>query len=423
MRYWWDKIKVVTDDLQLWDNLQVLWFDTCWYLLIGEWNDTYGNIWDPLTSTTEACYDPGECPMCQPKITDIMDLPWRPEPCSSGDWFLMMDRYGDLKIMCKNSLEDNDEKVKVDSGDCTAGYLQEKITTENNSPITINKRWEWCYHTLELGFDTENLKLNAKDLKDVDDISEPGILWTDGEQIKNFTPTPCPGSKYSYIIYNSDTNSIGQECPRDTSLARWTNTAEIRFSVPFNTTYTESIVCNSAAHIFQSTDDILPGNDCLFIITRPWVYFFSATCTVHNESNAWWLAVRAWLTLDGIAMWDYKYEARRQSAYLNDEYPQVKTDYQDGTRDLDFRIISFTSAFTFAIPNASMSNYYKIWYDIKVDGRSSDHRQRLMDWSGSLIPQPDPIRFHVTNWGIDDGNSMVVSAARIWDVPSTYRVR
>ena len=431
MRYWWDRIKVITENLNLWDTVQALGFDTCWFLLLGKWNDTYWNIWDPLTATTEACYDPGECPVCQPKIKDIMDLPGWPDPCSSGRSFLMLDRHKNLIAVCENTIMDYDEKVKVSSWDETAGYLADKLVAcDANWPIVIRENASGSYHTLCVGFDPEKSNMKFTDLKDTPSELDSWILVSDWEDISVFKPNACPGKSYTFITYNTETNSISSQCPVDTSTAQRSNTAEYHFSMNRWTTHEFVIWCNSVNRLLLATDDILTGdNTCLFKLTRPGIYYISSTMTLQNETNAWVLAIRAgttvhwWNFTQLSAMWDFKYEARRGSKYVNDQYPQVKTIYEDRSRELDFRIMSFTWAYVLPVLIASESDPVKIWYHIKIDGRCSDPRYGIMDGSGNLLPNPSTVDFHITNGTADDWDSMRVTATRIWDVPTHYTAR
>ena len=433
MRYWWDKIKVITENLNLWDNVQALGFDTCWFLLLGKWNDTYGNIWDTLTATTEACYDPGECPVCQTKIKDVMDLPWWPDPCSSGRSFLMLDKWKNLITVCEDSVLDKDEKVKVSNWDETAGYLADKLVAcDPDWPIVIRENASGSYHTLCVGFDPEKSNLKFTDLKDTPGELDSWIVVSDGNSLDVFKPEACPGAKYSYIIYNTETNSIWSQCPVDTSTAQRSNIAEYHFSMNRWTEQEFIVWCNSVNRALMATDDILTGdNTCLFKLTRPGIYYISSTMTLHNDTNAGVLAIRAGTTVQWwnysssspSAMWDFKYEARRWSNYVNDQYPQVKTLYEDRSRELDFRIMSFTWAYVLPVLMASPSNPVKIWYHIKIDGRCSDPRYEIMDGSWNKLAHPNTVDFHITNGTAADGDSMRVTATRIWEIPSHYTPR
>lgn len=425
MRYWWDKIKVVTDDLTLWDDLQVLWFDTCWFLLIWKWNNEYWTKWDPLTSRTEACGETIECPRCQAVITDVKKLPWWPEPCSNGDAFLMLTNAGKLKTLCKSEFTCDDKYVAVSNWD-TPWYLRDKLVICNsNSPLTIIERTSWSFHTLCLGWDGSKAGLKFIDLKDTpNSYSSPWLLYSDWDWINMLEPKACEKSRYSYVVYDKQSGGFDTICdPNDVSCAYWEyswGTAMVWKDADWDQYYLQNIpttVIPTAQTFswwcskFRSTDDItLSSGNVLFIVKTPWVYNFSYGCTVHNKSEAWLQAIRSCLLV-----WDYKleskYDSRKYTQYVNDFSPEDwDSSYEMWERNLELAIMSFSNSAQIVITEP-VTVQFRLW----VSRALNDHRMKDM----SDLTQ---MELTVTS-GSDLWGATYVSCAKIWPVPSTYKNR
>lgn len=425
MRYWWDKIKVVTDDLTLWDDLQVLWFDTCGYILIWKWTNEYWTKWDPLTSTTEACGETTECPRCQSVITDVKKLPGWPEPCSNGDAFLMLSETGKLKTLCKSALEDKDEKVKISSSDWTAWYLWDKlIVCNSNSPLSFKENSSWSFHTMCLNWDGSKANMSFLDLNDTPNSYSKWLLYSNWGSVDILPPKACDKSRYSYVVYDKQNWAYDTICdPHEISCAYWEyswGTAMVWETADWAQYYlqnTSTTVIPTAQTFswgcskFRSTDDIeLSSGNVLFIVKTPWVYNFSYGCTVHNKDNAWLQAIRSCLLV-----WDYKleskYDSRKYTQYVNDFLPDDwDSSYNLWERNLELAIMSFSNSAQLVITEP-VTVQFRLW----VSRALNDHRMKGMTNLSQM-------ELTVTS-GSDLWGATYVSCARIGPVPGSYKNR
>ena len=425
MKYGWDKIKLVTDDLALWDNIQVLWFDTCWFALIGKWKNEYWTYWDPLISSETPCWTEGNCPNCQPKISDIIDLPWWPSPCSSWDAFLMLSKDWVLKTLCKNALEDKDEKLKISSSDWEAGYLKDKLLVCNsNSPITLNQNTSWSFHTMCIWWDPSKANLKFTDLKDTpNNYESPALLYSDGSWINYFKPSTCPDQDFSYIIYNKS-SWFASMCPVDTSLAEWKLDSQYSIEQPLETA-DDHIIPNSNNATFSSTDDILKWNgSTLFQLTMPWTYIITCNSTIFNQTEWWLKAARWWLLVNGEPLWDAKYDSRRHTQYVNDEYPDANEEQFNGNaRELKLTIMSFNTVYIASFAWASSSRPVNIWFHVSLDTRVQWDPKRYKEKDWATMTRPSSVKVVLTNGAAETWPKTIISCLRVWNIPKTYRQR
>lgn len=418
MKYGWDKIKIVTDDLKKGDNLQALAFDTCWYMLIWKWDDSYWTQWDPLVSNEVPCWSEWNCPICQEKITDITDLPGRPEPCSSGDAFIMMTNTWKLKTLCKANFEDKDENVKTSSWDWTPWYLYDKIKVCDSSwPLSIKEISSWNNHHLCIWFDATKVWMDIVDLDDWPWAypSNKWLLVWSSSWWDWLEPNICSKKDYSYVVYNKNSQAFTTICEKDTSIATWRLESDYQFECAFDITKDILIKNWNTSHIFKSTDDIdkWTGDD-LMIINRPWVYMLSMNITISNLTKAWLTAIRAWLTINGEELWDAKYDSRSWSQYMNEEYPNQLISHEWMAREMDLQIMSFDTTYSWVIDESAIPA--KVRLHVKPDTRVS---WEIRHTSSSLWS----VQFLLTAWSSETWWKAFVSAVRIWDVPWTYTQR
>ena len=433
MKYGWDKIKVVTDNLNKWDNLQALTFDTCWYLLIWKWDDKYGTQWDPLMSDEVPCWLEANCPICQEKITNVKNLPWRPEPCWDWDSFLGMDRNGNLKAICKSAITDNDEKVKIDSWDQTAWYLWQKLVVcDSDWPISLTQNTSWSFHTMCIWWDPSKADLKFTDLADTpSSLPSPWILVTTWSWIKAYQPSSCSESKYSYIVYNKQTNALDSLCPEDESFVSWyfdwwscdvpINDEWVRIYATNNNDSSAWRIFNWSWHM-SATDDVLTWSwSTLFMLTKPWVYVITCNSTLRNITEAWLQAARWWLLItlawNELEWTDFKYDWRKYTQYVNDFYPEeYDSDYNGSERNLELSIMSFNTTHVIAFPWASQDNPVWIWFWVRCSTYLNDHR---MKWWQAL----DHITLELTWWQTAIWPKTRITCFRKWDVPPSYKSR
>ena len=420
MRYWWDKIKLVTDDLTKWDNLQILWFDTCGFALIWKWSDDYWTEWEAITTETEECREAGNCPNCQEVINDVADLPGRPTPCSSWDAFLMMTKSWTLKALCKDNFECDDKYVAISSWDEEPGYLADKLVVcDDDWPITLTENTSGSFHTMCIGWDASNAWLNFTDLLDTPSTYDaPSLLVSTANGIDYFKPSSCSDQDYAYIVYNKNSSSFDTLCPIDTSLVTWELTSDYDILCPTWQTWSNHVQNNSSVRMF-STSDITAGSwDVLFYLTRPGVYILSLNSTLMNEDAAWLKAARWWLTLNGSEIWDAKYDWRSWSKYVNDEYPNEYQSHEWMARDMDLEIMSFNTTYIITLPNISKSSPARIWFAVKLDCRTEADIRHTWE-----KPDNNIVHCKLTSWVSEEWPKTYISAARIWEIPETFEQR
>ena len=426
MKYGWDKIKLVTEDLTLWDNLQVLWFDTCGFALIGKWKNEYWTYWDPLIDWSAPCWTEWNCPNCQPKISDIMDLPGWPEPCSEWDAFIALTRNWELKTICKSSIEDNDEKLKISSWDWRAWYLRDKLVVCNsNSPITLNENTSWSFHTMCIWWDPNKAKLKFTDLTDTPNSYEsPALVYSNWWGINYFKPTACEDQDYSYIVYNKISGWFASMCPVDTSLAEWKLDSQYSIEQPLETA-DDHIIPNSNNATFSSTDDILKWNgSTLFQLTMPWTYIITCNSTIFNQTEWWLKAARWWLLVNGEPLWDAKYDSRRHTQYVNDEYPDANEEQFNGNaRELELTIMSFNTVYIASFAWASSSRPVNIWFHVSLDTRVQWDPKRYKEKDWATMTRPNSVKVVLTNGAAETWPKTIISCLRVWNIPKTYRQR
>lgn len=421
MKYWWDKLKVVDTNLKLWDNLQALWFDACWYVLIWKWDDSYWTKWDPLTTTVAICPETSDCPNCQPKIKTVTELNWRPEPCGSWDAFIMMDKNWKLKALCKDAFDCPDRYVAADQGDEAPWTLIEKLTVcDNSSPIIIRSKTDWWTHKVCIGWDKSKAWLKFTDLLDTPNWYEsPGLVVSNWNSISYVKPNQCSNSDYSYVVYNKKSNAFTTICDNEISAAEWYNNEEVYVSVAAWQTHDTIIQNNNTSHTFSSTDDILKWGDwVIFSLTRPWVYVITCNSTIYNKTEAWLKAARWWLLVNGNPLWDAKYDSRRYTEYVNDFYPNdpaESTSHIGDARELELTMMSFNTTYTYVASWISASNPAKIWFHVALDAR--------VYWDPRHLETPESVDVVLTTWAWETWPKTVIQCVRIWDIPKSYKQR
>jgi len=444
MKYGWDKIKVVTDWLNLWDKLEALWFDRCWYLLIWKWNNSYWTKWDPLMSSETPCWEEANCPMCQPIIDDVADLPWRPNPCDDWDAFIMMSRTWKLKVLCKSQFDDNDRKVAVSDWDEIAWHLKDKlIVCDDDWPLSFTENEDGSFHTYCLGWDPSKAKMKFIDLIDTpDDYCNPWLLYSDWSKITCMTPDMCDWSDYWYVVYDSRAKAFKTTCESWLSYAFWQfewwsvnvpmRTEWIRI---YATNHNESISWwlkfNWVWHL-RSTNDIVAWTwSILFQLTKPWIYMITCNSTLRNETEAWLQAARWWLLIVTWAWWeiewtDFKYDSRWYTEYVNDFYPnQPEQEYLDTSswvseRNLELSIMSFNTTHTIVVEAASANSPVWVWFWVRCSTYLHDHRMYPADESSVEL---DSVVLSLTWWETTIWPKTTITCARISSVPNTYKSR
>lgn len=444
MKYGWDKIKVVTDNLSKGDNLQALWFDTCWYLLIWKWSNEYWTQWDPLMSDEVPCWSEANCPNCQPKITDVMDLPGRPEPCNEWDAILALSHSGRLKTICESQWEDKDRKVAVSDNDEIPWHLKDKlIVCDNNWPLSFTENEQWNFHTYCLNWDPTKANLKFIDLKDTpNNYSSPGLLYSDWNWISYLEPNVCEDSDFAYIVFNKRTWSFDTVCDNDMSYALWyfdwgnvnipVDTEWVRiYATNYNDQSAWEYVFNWRWHL-AATNDIKNWTwTTLFYITKPWVYTITCNSTLRNLTEAWLQAARWWLLI--VQWWqeyewtDFKYDSRWYTRYVNDFYPnQPDPDYIHDSwigwwldeRNLELSIMSFNTTHTIVADWVSEDNPMWIWFWVRCSTYLHDHR---MDDSSS---EPlESVLIWLTWWETTVWPKTRITCLRNWSIPPTYKSR
>ena len=433
MKYGWEKIKVVTDGLKKWDNIQALTFDSCGYLLIWKWNNEYGTIWDPLMSDEVPCGSEANCPNCQPKITDVKDLPWWPWTCPNGDAILAIWTNWKLKTICKSEWIDSDKKVAISSWDEEPWYLRDNLLVcDSDWPISLVENQAWSFQTMCIWWDPKKAWLAFKDLTDTPDTyPNPGLLVTNWSWVTVVEPDSCSDSRYSYVVYDKQSNAFDTICWYNNSFASW------RFDwwscdVPMDDEWIRIYATNhndsSAWRIFNwswhlsCTDDILEWTgSTLFLLTRPWVYVLTCNSTLRNITEAWLQAARWWLLINAwgneIEWTDFKYDSRRYTDYVNDFWPQnPQTWYDWSERNLELSIMSFNTTHTISFPTASVDNPIWIWFWVRCSTFLNDHR---MEWQTAL----DHITIELTWWQTSIWPKTQITCLRICDEPATYKSR
>ena len=423
MRYGWDKIKVVTDNLKKWDRLEALSFDTCWYLLIWKWTNDYWTRWDPLMSDDVPCWSEWRCPACQPLITDVRDLPWRPEPCNSWDAFLMMQQDWTLFTMCKSSFQCEDKKVAVSDWDEIPWYLAQKLTIcDSNSPLSLTEKASWSSHKLCIWWDPSKANLKFIDLKDTPSSYEsPWLLFSDWDWISMMKPKACEWYDYSYLVYRKWW-SFDTMCPVDSSVATLILNSDYNFTVMAGATYANHIEMNKADITLKSTSDIKKWSSwTLFTITRPWIYMLTSNATIMNDDQAWMKAVRWWLTVNGSELAWAKFDSRNGSEYINEHYPD-EYEYHWWARESDLWIASLNTSYIHVFDESDVPA--NIWFFVKIDCRVQWDLRWVYDESNRRI-QPEwwLVHFHITSWVSEEWPRMFIWAVRIWEIPKTYKVR
>ena len=417
MKYGWDKIKVVTDGLNKWDDLQALTFDTCWYLLIWKWDDKYWTQWDPLVSDEVPCWSEWNCPICQEKITDVIDLPWRPEPCSSWDAFLMLSRTGKLKVLCKENFECEDNKVWISEWDETPWYLKDKLRVcSSNSPITLTEKTAWEYQYMCIWWDSSKAKLKFTDLTDTpDDYENQSLVISTWNSIDYFTPSACADSDFSYLIYRK-WRWFESLCPRDTSVANWILTWDYPVPVAAWATWSNHVQASAPCEL-RSTDDIKKWTwSTLFQITRPWIYILTLNSTLMNDTDAWLKAARWWLTINWNELWDAKYCSRDCTQYVNEEYPNTFIDHSWNTTELELWIMSFNTSYVYVFDETNLPA--NIWFAVKLDCRCAWVPNHT--WA---TPPNNAVACKLTSWTSEEWPRTFISAVRVWEIPATYKLR
>lgn len=434
MRYWWDKIKLVTDGLALGDNIQVLWFDTCWFALIWKWTNEYGTKWDPLNASETPCWSEWNCPNCQPKINNIKELPWWPNPCNDWDAFIMMSRTWTLKALCKTAFEDQDRKVATSSWDEEPWYLAQKIKAcDPDWPISIKEKVEWNYHTLCVWFDPSKWYgkiINLTDWPWQYPTTQWVLVWDNGWWDWVEPSDACNNARYQYLAYDMKTNKMIMTCDRVTSLASWT--FQWWYLKIDTDTWTKLRLTNNSTtswnlvwwdHIFKSTDDIKIWTwEYLFEITTPWVYTITANCTMHNKSEAWvqairwWLFILEWANTTPYDTWDAKFDWRKYTKYITDE-PMWSIWAE---QNLELSIMSFNTVYIQAFPNASVKEPVKVWFAVSIDTNLHDAK---MSPSQEEELASDKIEIWFTDWTPAMWPKTVISCVRNWDVPSSFKER
>lgn len=439
MRYWWDKIKLVTDDLRLGDNVQVLWFDTCWFALIWKWNNSYWTQWDPLNNSTTPCWSEWNCPNCQPKINNIKDLPWRPNPCSDWDALLMLTKTGSLKTVCESNFRDKNDKVRVSSWDETPWYLYDKLKAcDDDWPISIEEITEWWIQKLCIWFNPEKTQQKLVNLADWPKPSRYPttqwvLIWNSRWWDWAEPNSECSTSRYQYLAYDTKSKVMKMVCDRATSLASWTFQW---WYMRINTdTWTQLKLTNKAttskptdtlflvwwSHEYRSTEDIKKcstNEEYLFEITTPWVYTITANCTMHNRSEAWIQAIRWWMVIsewwsNPYEVWDAKFDWRKYTKYITDQ--PMWSIWSEQT--LELSIMSFNTVYIKAFSNASVENPVKIWFIISIDTHLHDAKMS-QEQEDDLAA--DKVEIWFTDWTPAMWPKTVISCVRNWDVPSSY---
>lgn len=418
MKYWWDKIKLVTDSLTKWDDLQVLWFDTCWFALIWKWSDSYWTKWDPLTEDIESCLEATSCPICQEKITDIIDLPGRPSPCSNGDAFLMMTTDWQLKTLCKENFECDDKMVAISSWDEEPGYLSDKLKAcKSNWPITLSEKASGDFQYMCIWFDESKLNLKFTDLVDTPNTYDtPALLITTSEWIDYLEPQACPDSNFAYLIYNKKSNAFDTLCPQDTSVANWILTWDYPVPVAAWATWSNHVQASAPCEL-RSTDDIKKWTwSTLFQITRPWIYILTLNSTLMNDTDAWLKAARWWLTINWNELWDAKYCSRDCTPYVNENYPDTYVDHTGKTNELELWIMSFNTSYVYVFDETNLPA--NIWFAVKLDCRVAWAPNHTWE-----IPPDNAVACKLTSWTSEEWPRTFISAVRVWEIPATYKLR
>lgn len=449
MKYGWDKIKVVTDNLSKGDNLQALWFDTCGYLLIWKWTNEYWTQWDPLMSDEVPCWSEANCPNCQPKITDVMDLPWRPNPCNEWDAILALTHSGKLKTICESEWIDNDRKVAVSDNDEIPWHLKDKlIVCDSNWPLSFHENEEWNFHTYCLGWDPTKANLKFIDLKDTpNNYSSPWLLYSDWDWISYLEPNVCEDSDFAYIVFNKRTWTFDTVCDNDTSYALWyfdwwsvevpVDSEWIRiYATNYNDQTAWDLVFNWRWHL-AATDDIITWSwATLFYITRPWIYTITCNSTLHNKTEAWLQAARWWLLI--VQWWqeyewtDFKYDSRWYTKYVNDFYPNnIDQNYivdpeqwkWVSERNLELSIMSFNTTHSIvAWDSVSENNPMWVWFRVRCSTHLHDHRMYPASedkWAERL----NSVTLELTDWTHNKWPKTRITCIRNWSVPPTYKSR
>lgn len=444
MKYWWEKIKVVTDGLKKWDNIQALTFDSCGYLLIWKWSNTYWTKWDPLMSDEVPCWSEANCPNCQPKITDVMDLPWWPSKCNNWDAILAIWNNGKLKSICKSEWEDNDRKVAVSDWDEIAGHLKDKlIVCDDNWPLSFTENEQWNFHTYCLWWDPSKAKMKFIDLTDTPDYYQwPALIYCDWDSIEYLEPSTCEDSDYAYVVYNKNTWSFDTICDNDMSYALWyfdwwsvevpVDTEWIRiYATNTNDQSAWDLVFNWRWHL-SCTDDIVTWTwTTLFSITKPWIYTITCNSTLRNETEAWLQAARWWLLIvqwgNEVEWTDFKYDSRWYTEYVNDFYPNnPDSDYIHtwsvwiDERNLELSIMSFNTTHTIVASNVSAANPMWVWFRVRCSTHLHDHR--MYPWDSTSSPL-NSVRLALTWWETTIWPKTRITCIRSWSIPPTYKSR
>lgn len=439
MKYGWDKIKVVTDGLKKWDKIEALTFDRCWYLLIWKWDNSYWTKWDPLMSAEVPCWSEWNCPACQEKIDDVMDLPGRPEPCDEGDAILALSKSWRLKSICRSNFEDNDKNVAVSSHDEIAWYLKDKlIVCDDDWPLSFTENEEWSFHTYCLWWDPSKAWMKFIDLTDTpNNYCNPWLLYSDWSKITCMTPDLCDWSDYWYVVYDSNTRAFRTICESWLSYAFWQfewwsvnvpmNSELIRiYATNHNEAVSWAWKFDWVWHLWSTNDIVAWSWATLFKLTKPWVYIITCNSTLHNETNAWLQAARWWLLIVtwawGEIEWtDFKYDWRLYTEYINDFSPNSRdSSYDNSERNLELTIMSFNTTHTIVVESASADNPVWVWFWVRCSTYLNDHRMYPDDQSASEL---NGITLTLTWWEINIWPKTTITCARISSVPNTYKSR
>lgn len=415
MKYWWDKLKVVDTNLKLWDDLQALWFDACGFMLIGKWDDTYWTKWDPLTTTTTICPDVSDCPNCQPKIKTVLELNWRPEPCSSGDWFVMMTKNKTLKVICKDEFKCEDKLVWADPTDEKPWTLIDKLTVCDESwPLSINLLNKSSWHQVCIGWDPSKADINFTDLWDTPNSHKKWVVVDTWSWIDIIPPVACDIWRYSYFVYDKQKQVYTNYCWPEISTATWKTTQDYLILQNTWTAQDHSIENRPWYTELKSTEDIKKWSWAdLFELTRDWVYMITCNSTIFNRDESRLKAARWWITVNWTPLWDAKYDSRRYKIWtVNDFFPET-ADVSDWTaRLLELTIMSFNTTYIYIAQNISESNTAKVWFHVALDTR--------VQWDPRLTRDVWTITVALTSWKSEEWPVSVLQCVRIWDIPSSY---
>lgn len=173
----------------------------------------------------------------------------------------------------------------------------------------------------------------------------------------------------------------------------------------------------------------------LFELTQPWLYVITCNSTIHNVTEAWVQSIRWWLLVkqfgsdwaerNSYEVWDFKYDSRKYTEYVNDFAPDEMKEWFDAwcERNLELAIMSFNSSYTLAVSDASADSWVKIWFHVRVDTHLHDHRminttppQSSREWLSTL----NDIELELTNDQRNLWPKTQITCVRVAEYPATW---